>query len=127
MSMDPGTEAIDRQALERLDRIGGREFVLEMIALFLENAPQRLDAARQTLAAGDIQGLYRAAHSLKSTAANLGGRELQAASERVEAMARNGALDAIAPLLEEMERSYDHLRQSLEAEQNRRGGEYDPR
>ena len=111
---------LEPEALERLVRIGGQGFLLEMIALFLEHAPQRLAAAREGLEEGDFAVLYRASHSLKSTAGNLGARALQATAEQVEGRAVAEDLDAAVPLLEEMEARYDQVRAELEAEQDRR-------
>lgn len=119
----PDDDVVDGAALERLLRIGGQPFLLEMIELFLENAPQRLAAARVALDEGDDRGLYRAAHSLKSTAGNLGARRLQAASERLEAASMADDRDVLAPLLAEMDRSYARVRERLETERRRRRGD----
>lgn len=113
---------LDGGALERLDRIGGREFVLEMIDLFLEHSPQRLAAGRAAFDAGDLTGVYRAAHSLKSTAANLGARSLQSAAEQAEGRAAAKDAEAIAPLLDEMERHFERVRVELTSERSRREG-----
>lgn len=114
---------VDGAALDRLLRIGGQSFLLEMIRLFLENAPQRLAAARIALEQGDHQGLYRAAHSLKSTAGNLGAHRLQAASERLEARAVAKGPEPLGPLLDEMDRCYEQVRDRLETERRRRRGD----
>ena len=115
-------DVIEGAALERLLRIGGHEFLLEMIDLFLEHAPERVRAAREAAARGDDQGLYRAAHSLKSTAANLGARRLQRVAERVEGHAAAKDTAVVPPLLEEMVTRYEEVRQRLEAERKRRSG-----
>jgi len=116
---------LDAGALERLDRIGGREFVLEMIDLFLEHSPQRLASGRAAFEAGELNGVYRAAHSLKSTAANLGARALQSTAERAESRAAAGDTEALGPLLDEMERSFERVRLDLTAERSRREGKED--
>ena len=115
-------EAIEGAALDRLLRIGGQEFLLEMIDLFLENAPQRIRAARDAVEAGDADGVYRAAHSLKSTAANLGARPLQRLAERLESRAAEGDVEALPPLVEEVARRYEQVRHRLESERKRRSG-----
>ena len=119
--IEAGAEPVlEAAALDRLLRIGGQEFVVEMIELFLENAPERLRAARAAHEQSDHQALYRAAHSLKSTAANLGARRLQHAAERTEARASAKDTVALQPLLDEMNRRYDQVRERLEAERDRR-------
>lgn len=115
-------EVVESAALERLIRIGGQEFLLEMIELFLEHAPERVRAATEAAGMGDDQGLYRAAHSLKSTAANLGARTLQRVAERVEGRAAARDTAGMTALLEEMAARYEDVRQRLEAERKRRSG-----
>lgn len=115
-------EAVERAALERLLRIGGQDFLLEMIDLFLENAPHRIRAAQSALESGDAAGVYRAAHSLKSTAANLGARGLQGTAERLEGRAAEGDVEAMPPLVEEIARRYEDVRKRLESERKRRSG-----
>lgn len=113
---------LDEAALDRLTRIGGQAFLLEMIDLFLEHAPQRLATARQAFGERDFPIVYRAAHSLKSTAGNLGARELQRTAERVEdrAAAEDGA--ALKTLLDELDEGYERVRVRLEDERARRTG-----
>ena len=110
---------LEAGAIARLDRIGGSGFVIEMIELFLENAPQRLDSAREAYDHEDPATLYRAVHSLKSTAANLGARTLQATAASAETRARDEDMDAIPPLLDDLEREYEAAREALEAERDR--------
>lgn len=80
-------EIFDRQALERLRRIGGAELALQMIALFREAAPTRLREAREGLAAGDLRALERAGHALISSAGNVGATELLEAARALEGTA----------------------------------------
>lgn len=117
-----GRKTLDGGALARLDRIGGSEFVVEMIDLFLENAPRRLKAARDGFEGGDVPTLHRAVHSLKSTAANLGARALQETAEEAEARANEEDMEAIPPLLDDLDRQYAEARDELEAERHRRKG-----
>jgi HPt (histidine-containing phosphotransfer) domain-containing protein len=111
-------EAVDGAALDRLLRIGGHEFLLEMIDLFLENAPQRIRAARTALEEGDARGVYRAAHS-----PNLGARALQRLAERLEERAAEEDVEALPPLVEEVARRYEDVRRRLESERKRRSGD----
>ena len=117
-----GRDTLEDGAMARLERIGGDEFVVEMIELFLANAPERLQTARTALDGRDMPTLHRAVHSLKSTAANLGARSVRETAEAAEARARDEDLDALPPLLDDLERSYDEARRALEAERDRRKG-----
>ena len=56
-----------------LERVGGDEELLKEIAdLFVEDAPQLLEAIRVAIEAKDGAALHRAAHSLKGSVANFG-------------------------------------------------------
>ena len=118
MVIDP--KVLDEGAIARLDRIGGSEFVVEMIELFLEHAPDRIRAAHEAYDGGDVPTLHRAVHSLKSTAANLGARALQGSAEAAEARANDGDLEALLPLLDDLDRHYEDAKLELEAERDRR-------
>ena len=63
---------IDPQAHARLEEWGGAGLVTQMIRLFLENAPTRLDQVRKGLSEGGLAEAERGVHSLKSSAANVG-------------------------------------------------------
>lgn len=121
MSVDP-TPVMDPAALERLNRIGGQEFLVEMLELFLEHAPQRLATAHEAFDTGDLETVYRAAHSLKSTAANVGAARLQALAAELEERAAAGDATSAGPLLEELNRRYERVRPELERERDRRQG-----
>jgi hypothetical protein len=57
--MTPPVAALDKAALERLRRIGGQEFLVEMIDLFLDHGPQRLDGIRDGMDVGDATQVDR--------------------------------------------------------------------
>ena len=92
--------SIDK-ALARLEKIGGENLVRKMIAAFRSNSAQRLAAARQALAAGDLAALERAAHSLKSSAGNIGAVELVRLAAQIEDSADTGeGIDRLPEYLE---------------------------
>ena len=69
----------------------------EVIALFLADTPQRLDAIARAAAAGDASALATAAHALKGAAGNVGALALHQAAGELEALAREGLpTDAVA-------------------------------
>lgn len=76
---------LDPTALERIERLGGRELVERMVRLFLENAAARITAAIDAARQGDDEAVERAAHSLRSSAANVGAIELQRRADVLEA------------------------------------------
>jgi len=76
-SMDTvlNTNVIDMSAIQKLrtfQRPGGPDLVVQLIDLFFESAHQSMAQLRTAVAANDMTNLSRAAHSLKSSSANLG-------------------------------------------------------
>ncbi len=84
---------IDLATFQALQKTTGEEFVAELVAAFLTEAPVMLSDLRMALAAGDVATFRRAAHSLKSNAHTFGALALGA-------MARDVELSAQAPLPE---------------------------
>lgn len=90
---------IEPQAIENLRALNpgdNDEFLREIVGIFLEDTPQRLDELEQSRAAGDVTRFARAAHSIKGSSSNLGAVALRAAAEKLEHHARSEGLDGIA-------------------------------
>ncbi|MEJ2185353.1 MAG: Hpt domain-containing protein [Gemmatimonadota bacterium] len=117
--MNEPTSALDASAVEQLRRLGGQQFVVEMIDLFLDHGPERLDAIRNGMGADNATLVFQAAHSLKSTAGSLGGRVVQNLAQEIETLAADGDLDGAAQLVERLVVGFDEFRTHLELERNR--------
>ena len=109
---------LDGVALERLRRIGGASLVRRMVELYLANGPERVRSLREGAAAGDVARVEQAAHTMKSSAGNLGAVRLQRTAEALEASAGRGAIDEklVARLVREYADSAGALRSALEEE-----------
>jgi CheY-like chemotaxis protein len=79
-------------ALERVD--GEREFLGEIVRLFLADAPGRLAEIEQALAHHDAKELANAAHALKGATGCLGGLRASAAALQLESIATKGELSS---------------------------------
>jgi HPt (histidine-containing phosphotransfer) domain-containing protein len=80
-------EAVDTAVLLSLEWAqveGEPDFVVELIDLYAEDAPRRLNAIRGASAAGDLAALRRAAHGLRGSSASLGARSVEMLCERLE-------------------------------------------
>lgn len=113
LSEDP---VLDGVALDRLRSIGGGDLVRRMIELYLDGGPGRIRNVTEGAAAGDISAVERAAHSIKSSAGNLGAIRLQRTAEALEAAAAAGAIDArlVERIAQDFEASAAALRDVLE-------------
>ena len=95
---------------------GEPEALGELVALFLQDAVARLDAFRQALAAHDAAGIKSAAHSLKGSAANLGGRRLARLASDVEVAVKTADWSALNAMFPEVEAELARLREALLAQ-----------
>ena len=100
--MSPDKPLVDPEALDRLRSWGGDALLGRMITLFEELAPERAEALEEGLARGDLERVERAAHSLKSSAGNLGAEELRRQAGRLEEAAATGDRAGMDSLVEEL-------------------------
>ena len=98
--------ALDPHVLDTLSRLtppGEPDVLAQVLRLFLDEAPRRLERLRSVLAKGDAAEFQRVAHSLKGAAGNIGAHALCDAARRAEELGRTGRLDSAAPLLRDIE------------------------
>ena len=105
---------LDPAALQRLQDLGGAAFVIRMIDLFNSFAGEKVAAARRAHAAGDLVGLEKAVHPIKSSAGNVGACRVQELAGQLEQCARQGPVESLAPLLGELEQAFAAARAALE-------------
>ena len=81
----------------------------ELAQLFAEECPGCLEQIRESLRRGDAAGLYRAAHFLQGSAANVGPSAVCTAARRLETMGRTGDLTTAADAYRDLERALERL------------------
>jgi len=64
--------SLDEKAIENLIRLGGAEFVAELMADYLIDAEAMLDRLARSAAEGDLATFRSDAHALQSSSANIG-------------------------------------------------------
>ena len=106
---------IDGKTLERLEEWGGTKLRRQMMKLFLEHAPERMDQIRDGLAASDPHAVELGSHSLKSSAGNVGALILQVVAGQVENAVADKDLATAEELLPDLESAYDEARSALDA------------
>ena len=105
---------IDKEAWESMKSMTGPAFLAELIDVFLKDSPDLIKEMRSGLAAGDVEGVRRAAHSLKSNSASFGASRLAGVARDLEMMAKSGSLQGAESKLSELEAEYAQLRPLLE-------------
>ena len=105
---------LDSAAVERLQKLGGKQFVVKMIDLFTSYAAEKLKAAQQAHTAGNLAGIADAVHPIKSSAGNVGAKQVQELAKQIEEQARQSKGEGLAELLTEMERAFTAAKSELE-------------
>ena len=97
-------EVLASRVLEELRAVGGDQLVRELMGVFAERTPERLRAIERSFAAGDLEAMAAALHSLRSAAGTVGARRLADLAGRLEVFARAGGRDELAAGLPELSR-----------------------
>ena len=103
--LDPAVIA----ALRQLTTPGDPDVLTEVLQLFLQEVPPRMDRLRNACALGNIEEVYRAAHSLKGSAGNIGAQRLMGVCRQIDEMGRAGDLAGAAPLLDALRLEYQRV------------------
>jgi signal transduction histidine kinase/CheY-like chemotaxis protein len=104
---------LDHSMLDELQEIAGDE-TARIIALFLEDAPRLITQLENAAALPDLDAMRDAAHTLKSSSANVGAMALSTAAKRVELGARAMKLDRPAVAVALVIAEYARARMALQ-------------
>jgi HPt (histidine-containing phosphotransfer) domain-containing protein len=88
------------ESLRQLTPPGEPDVLKELLTLFLEDVPPRIEKLRVAWQAGDAVAVQRAAHSIKGSSGNIGATDLYAVCSRLDAQGRSGDLAPLAPMVE---------------------------
>ena len=102
-----------QELLERC--MGKHERVAKLCRKFAERLPEDVEELKRFHHAGDAEGLARAAHRIKGTAANLSAEEIRDAICRLEETARGGDLSDAMSLIEATEQASERFRADVES------------
>ncbi|HEY7693224.1 MAG TPA: Hpt domain-containing protein [Gaiellaceae bacterium] len=93
---------LDPAAFDELRELGGDDFVADLVATFLADAPPLLAALRDS----EVDEVRRAAHTLKSNGTTFGATRLSALCRELEEQAKAGDLAAAPTLADRIDEEY---------------------
>lgn len=105
---------LDTAALDRLQQWGGPKLLTQMVRLFLDNSPTRIEQIREGIRSETAEDAERGAHSLKSSAANVGAMAVSGLAAVMEDLASRGELAAVEALRPDLEAAMERAREHLE-------------
>jgi signal transduction histidine kinase/CheY-like chemotaxis protein len=111
---EPASPVLDLGVLDELRSMLGSE-VDRLIEVFLDDTPRLISALESGAIGPDYEVLRNAAHTLKSSSANLGAVSLSAAAKKVEHGARARSLERPAVAVALIANEFARTRQALRA------------
>ena len=105
---DDGRRVFDLSALDRQTG-GDRSLQIDVVRMFLEDCPSRVEAIRASVADGDAAGLRAAAHALKGAAAYLSAAFVVDAAAQLEQIGREDRLAEAVAALERLDAAVKQL------------------
>ncbi|MCB0169391.1 MAG: response regulator [Anaerolineae bacterium] len=111
--------AVDINVLKKFQETMGKDgpdMIVELIEIFLEDAPRILVTLEKGWVNRDAEMLRTAAHTLKSGSANLGAMQLSILCKELEEIGRSGNLEFAADKIDQAIAIYDEVNIMLQAE-----------
>jgi HPt (histidine-containing phosphotransfer) domain-containing protein len=107
--------AVDPQAITDLRALNpdDPQFLRELIELFLQDVPQRLQDLDQALASGDATSVMRAAHTIKGSSSNFGAARLCKLAHAIEIEGKSGNLAAAGNGVAELRAEFCQVTEAL--------------
>lgn len=112
LAYEGAVEIADR--LEWLREMGGEDFLRGIVEGFLDSVPERIQRARNSSAAGNLEAVAQIARSLKSSAGNIGAVNLYEVARRAELAAREADQVAAARFVDSLQSYFNAIRGELE-------------
>ncbi len=109
--------AINVHALEslcELDEAGGKDLMKKVLRIFLESAQQSVVQIEHAIHAGDSKVLSRAAHTLKSSTANVGAETLSGFYRQLERLGREERIEEARAILDQVKREHHRAVSSIQ-------------
>jgi CheY-like chemotaxis protein/HPt (histidine-containing phosphotransfer) domain-containing protein len=113
-TLPPAVDAGTLEALRALQSPGMSDIRGRVIGLYLEQTPRQLGELRGALTRRDRTVLKRAAHTIKSSSANVGAGRLSTLCAELEALVGEGPSSDVAPRVEAIETEFGRAREELE-------------
>ena len=117
------SDALDVEVLsafEELQSDDGSDLVIELIDLYLQDAPQQILAIGKASGSAEWAQLKRAAHNLKGSSSTLGVRHVAEICEKLEVANCLDPSDGVEALIQLLDYEFAKARHALAAERQRR-------
>lgn len=108
------------RSYEKIQLDGEPDLIVELIDLYVEDAPSRVAAMRESLAKRNWLSVKREAHSLRGSSGNLGALQMALICDEIEGIESVDPFPSIAALLSCLEQDLERVVHIFLAERQRR-------
>jgi signal transduction histidine kinase/DNA-binding response OmpR family regulator len=109
---------IDETVLEDIRQMSGEQansLIGNIVELYLQKSPALIDDIHHGVRQGDAEQLFRAAHALKSSSANIGAVRVSEVARQLEKLGRENLLEHVHPHLDVLIQNYEQASVMLKA------------
>ena len=96
------------EVLERVQ--DDRELLLELLDIFIEDYPVKVNAIRAGIKENNFEKLRDATHSMKGASANISAKRLNSLFLQIEQIARLNTTDGMEDALKDLEQAFSDLK-----------------
>lgn len=100
--------------MSSLSSEGDVNIVQQVVGLYLENSPKLIKQMHQAFEDKDHDALFKAAHSLKSSSANIGVMCVSETAKQIEHLSRDGDIENTHVLLDLLDEHYQKVKRTLD-------------
>jgi HPt (histidine-containing phosphotransfer) domain-containing protein len=100
-----------------LQELGAEELsdlLMELVGTFKGDTEVRLQMLREAVAAGDVESVRKAAHSMKGSAAQMGADDIASACREIETAVDEGCADRLQELAAHVEQLFAVTRRAMD-------------
>ena len=110
----PSVPVLDTSILEELsshirNKDDSNKMIINLLELFLEEAPQQFAEIKQAVASSDSKKLYENAHALKGNSATLGAKEFSEACRKLEQIGKQQSLAEAPEVLITAQKAFERM------------------
>ncbi|WP_438970477.1 ATP-binding protein [Methylophaga sp.] len=107
---------IDEDVLDEISAMSGEQnqvLMANIVEVYLQRSPSLIEQIKQSLTGDDAEQLFKAAHALKSSSANIGAARVSEIAHEIEKLGRNNQVDQAYPYIERLVESYEQAQLML--------------
>ncbi|MGB5395889.1 MAG: Hpt domain-containing protein [Gammaproteobacteria bacterium] len=105
--------AIDSDAYNAVKEAMGDIFV-DLIQTFQDYVPGQINKLGEAIAQSDSEGVFNAAHAIKSSSGTIGALGLASSAEHIEQLGRTGSIDGLDQQFENLQNLYQQAIEFLQ-------------